>query len=66
VYVTFVDELARLGDATVSMVSTMEPDNPTARTYRLVRKPADGNAHAASIAQRFGLDYPRLKKRLAS
>ena len=66
VYVTFVDELARLGDATVSMVSAVEPDNPTARTCRLVRKPADGNAYAASIAQRFGLDYPRLKKRLAS
>jgi len=66
VYVTFIDELAALGDTTVSMVSTVEPDNPTARTYKIVRRAADGNAHAIAIAERFGLTYPRLKERLAS
>ena len=66
VYVTFIDELAALGDTTVSMLSTVEPDNPTARTYKIVRRAADGNAHAIAIAERFGLTYLRLKERLAS
>jgi DNA mismatch repair protein MutS len=66
VYVTFVDELAALGDTTVSMVSTVEPGDPTTRTHKIVRRPADGNAQAIAIAERFGLAYPRLKERLAS
>ncbi|MEP6559606.1 MAG: DNA mismatch repair protein MutS [Nakamurella sp.] len=66
VYVTFVDELAALGDTTVSMVSTVEPHNPTTRTHKIIRRPADGNAHAIAIAERFGLTYPRLKERLTS
>lgn len=66
VYVTFVDELVALGDTTVSMVSTVEPGDPTTRTHKIVRRPADGNAQAIAIAERFGLAYPRLKERLAS
>jgi len=66
VYVTFVDELASLNEACVSMVATVVPDNPAERTYELVRKPADGLAYAAAIAGKYGLTYQQLTKRLAS
>jgi DNA mismatch repair protein MutS len=66
VCVTFLDELATLDPACVSMVATVAPDNPAVRTYRVVRKPADGLAYATALAARHGLTYAQLKKRLAS
>lgn len=65
VYVTFVDELASLSATTVSMVATVLPDNPATRTYKVVRKPADGRAYAAALAEKYGLTSESLRERVA-
>jgi len=64
VYVSFLDELASVDRACVSMVGEVAPDDPSQRTFKFTRRPADGLAYAAALAGKYGLDPDVLRRRI--
>ena len=64
VWVTFIDELANFNSETVSMTSMIVPENPTIRTFKILRHPADGLAYAIAIAEKYKLKQNEIKERI--
>ena len=64
VLVTFLSELASLGPETVSMMSTVDPENPECRSFRILRKPADRITYAMTLAEKHGLTYEQIMRRM--
>lgn len=64
VCVTFIDDLSRLNDKTVSMTSMVDPADPAVRTFRVERRVADGRAYARALAEKHGLTLDRIRARI--
>ena len=62
--VTFIEELTSLSEKTVSLVSTVVPENPALRTYKIIRRHGGGKLYAVSLAEKYRVTYDCLKERL--
>lgn len=64
VCVTFIDEFSKIGNTAVSVASSVAPDDPARRTYKIERRPPDGLAHANAIAEKYQVTFEALRRRL--
>lgn len=63
-YVTHIYELTLISKKTVSLVAAVNSVEGEIRTYKILRRPADGFAYANSIVEKYDLTYSKIKERL--
>jgi len=63
VYVTFFDELARI-QGVVSMVAQVDLSAPELKTFKVTRSEPNGLAYARAIAEKYGLTYDEILRRI--
>lgn len=66
VWVTFVEDLARRGTGTVSMVSQTSKEDPTVRTFKVIPQAPAGKIYAEAIAARHGLRREDVLQRIGA
>jgi DNA mismatch repair protein MutS len=64
VCVTFLTELSSFDDKTVSFVSQIATDDPTRRTYKVLRETANGLSYALALARKHRVTYDQIKDRI--
>ena len=64
VLITFLEELADYGPQTVSMAAQAEEDGK--RSFRILRRKPGGRSYAMMLAERRGLSYEEIKRRVGS
>ena len=64
VVVTFMEELSEYGPQTVSMASDVSGDREQTRSFRILRRRADGAADALKLAGRYGLTKEQIRRRV--
>ncbi|QVL36194.1 MutS-related protein [Aminirod propionatiphilus] len=62
--VTFIEDIALMDKPIVSFVSSVHSQDPDERTFKIIKKPADGRAYAISIAKKYNLTYDLIQKRI--
>ncbi len=63
IYVTFLDEFAKI-HGVVSMVSQVDPIASEIRTFKIVRSEPNGLAYARVVAEKYGLTYQKILRRI--
>ncbi|MFC1947260.1 DNA mismatch repair protein MutS [Chloroflexota bacterium] len=64
IWVTFIEELVSYSDKAVSMVSIVDSENPSIRTYKIRRRSPLGLSYATALAEKYGLTYDSLRERI--
>ena len=64
VCVTFLTELATLSAKTVSAISIVDAADPTRRTFRIERRPAEGVAYAMTLARKHRVTHDSIVQRI--
>lgn len=60
--VTFIDELSTFDENTLSLVSQVNPSDPTVRTFKVIPAPASGKSYAHSIAVKYGCTKSTIER----